>query len=149
MEKINSLMRPRPRTRPPLPLPPLHPLQLRPLIDLHYAIYLAIRMRVVLPTILFLRVHVHRRNTQIPRFLLRKADLGASVFLAVDFDVGDPALLQPLESEGAEILIDWVGGAVVGVEVGLEIFSWGPEGVSVRESEWDGMCGMGSFREAL
>lgn len=64
---LRIMMGPRPRTRPASTLPPLHTLQLSTLINLHHTINFPIGMNVILPRILFLRIHIHGRDAEVMR----------------------------------------------------------------------------------
>ena len=117
-------MGPRSRTRPSLPLPTLHALQLRRPINLHHAIDLAVRMRMVLARVYLLTIHVHSRNAKEAVFGARDGDFAAAVSVAVELGFGDPAFLEALEDVGAEVFVVWGTRAVFGVEALLQIFSW-------------------------
>lgn len=118
-------MRARPGRRPPSTLPSLHTLQLRRLIDLYYAIDLTIRMLVILSRVFLLRVHVHSCDAQEARFVLGYSDLGSSILRPIELDVRYPAFLQAFDGKCAKVLVDWIAGTIVLVEIGLEIFSGG------------------------
>lgn len=109
-------MRPRPGTRPPGPLPPLHALQLRRLINLHDAVDLAVRMRMVLAREDVFTVHVHGCDAEEAGFSTWQGDFPAAVFFAVESGFGDPAFMEALEDVGAEVLVVGGAGAVGGVE---------------------------------
>jgi hypothetical protein len=76
----DSLVRPRPGTRPARALPALHSLQLRARIHLHHAVYLAVRMAVVLAAVLGGAIHVHGCDTHKSRRGFGEGDFGAAVF---------------------------------------------------------------------
>lgn len=46
---------------------------------------------------------------------------------SVDVDICGPSLLYTLTSEAAKILIDGVSGAIVSIQVFLQVFAWGSE----------------------
>ena len=108
-------MRPRPRTRPSRALPTLHALQLRRLINLHDAVDLAVGMRVMLPRIHALAVHVHGRDAKEAILRAGEGDFAAAVSVAVELGLGDPAFFETLEDVLAKVLIVWCSGAVFGV----------------------------------
>ncbi len=76
---LGIMMRPRPRTRPPSSLPPLHALQFRTLINLYYTIDLSIRMHMILAPELGLRGHVHRRDAEETCFWAWSGDFGTPI----------------------------------------------------------------------
>lgn len=76
----------RTRASPASALPSLHPLQFSPLIDLHNAIDLAIRVDMILSSVHILTIHIDGSDTEKPRLRLGKANSGSPVFLAVDFN---------------------------------------------------------------
>jgi hypothetical protein len=123
---LRIMMRPRPRTRPPSRLPPLHPFQLRRLVELHHTVDLPIRMLMILTRVLLLTVHEHRRYTKEPRFRAGQSDFGAPVFRAVHLDGRTPAFVvaDALADVLAEIFVVGVAGAVVFVEFGFEVVAW-------------------------
>lgn len=45
--------------------------------------------------------------------------------VTVDFDVGDPAFLQPFAGEGAEVVVYRVSGTIGLIQVGFEVAAWG------------------------
>ena len=108
-------MRPRPRTRPPGSLPPLHTLQLRSLVNLYDAVDLAVRMRVVLARINVLAIHVDGRDAEEAVFRTGKGDLAAPVAIAIELGFGDPAFLEPLEDVFAKVLVEGAIRAIMGV----------------------------------
>ena len=95
----------RPRTRPTRALPTLHALQLRRLINLHDAIDLAVGMRVILPRVYVLAVHVHGRDAEEAIFRVGKCDFAAAISVAVELGLGDPAFVEATEDVLAKVLI--------------------------------------------
>jgi hypothetical protein len=89
-------MRARSGTRPAGSLPPLHTLQLRPCVNLHNAIDLAIWMRMMLSRKLFPRIYIHSRYAKEPGFFLWQGDLGAPIMRAIDRDICRPAFVYSL-----------------------------------------------------
>ena len=108
-------MRPRPRTRPPSSLPPLHTLQLCRFINLYDAVDFAVRMRVVLARIDVLAIHVDGRDAEEAVFRTGKGDLAPPVAVAIELGFGDPAFLEPLENIFAKVLVVGAIRAIMGV----------------------------------
>ena len=119
-------MGPRPRTRPPGPLPTLHTLQLRRLINLHDAVDLAVGMRVVLTRVHVFALHVHGRDAEEAVFRRGKRNFAAAVSVAVQLGFGDPAFLETFEDVLAKVFVVWVARAVFGIQALFQIFAWCP-----------------------
>ena len=119
-------MGPRPRTRPPGPLPSLYTLQLRRPINLHDAVDLAVGMRVVLTRVHVLAVHVHGRDAEEAVLRRGERDLAAAVPVAVELGFGDPTFLEALEDVLAKVFVVWVTGAVFGIQALFQIFAGCP-----------------------
>lgn len=116
----------RPRTRPSCALPALHPLQLRRLVNLYDTVDLAVGVRVMLPRVYVLAVHVHGRDAEEAILRARKGDFAAAISVAVELGLGDPAFLEASEDVPAKVLIIWTTGAVIGVQALFQILSWCP-----------------------
>ena len=119
-------MRPGPRARPPGALPALHALQLRRLIELHDAVDLAVRVRVVLTRVHVLAVHVHGHDAEEAGVGAGEGKFAAAVSVAVELGFCDPAFLEALEDVFAEVLVVGAAGPVFGVEALFQIFSRSP-----------------------
>lgn len=116
-------MRCGPRARPPGALPALHALQLCRLIELHDAVDLAVRVRVVLTRVNVLALHVDGHDAEEAGFGAGEGDYAAAVSVAVELGFGDPAFLEALEDVPAEVLVVGAAGTVFGVEALFQIFS--------------------------
>lgn len=116
------MMRAGPRARPPGALPALHALELRRPIDLHDAVDLAVRVRVVLTRVDVLTVHVRGHDAEEAGVGAGEGDFAAAVSVAVELGFGDPTFPQALEDASAEVLVLGAAGTVVGVQALFQIF---------------------------
>ena len=88
----------------------------------------------ILSSILVLAVHVDGGDAEIASLGLRNADSRSSVPLAIDCNCGAPALifLDALAHVLDKVIVVWVSGSVVGVQVLFEFLTGGPIVVRVR-----------------
>ena len=119
-------MGPRPGTRPARPLPSLHTLQLRRPVNLHDAVDLAVRMRVVLTRVHVFAVHVHGRDAEEAVLRRRKRNLAPAVSVAIELGFGDPAFLETCEDILAKVFVVWATRAVFGIQTPFQILAWCP-----------------------
>lgn len=124
------------RTRPARLLPPLHAPQLRRVIELNNAINLSVRMLMILSSVLFLAFHVNRGDREVARFCAWQRNLAPTVFLAVDWDGRAPAfvVLDAALDQTAEVVVEWVSGAVVLIQIG---FGFVPGSATVMSAAMD------------
>jgi hypothetical protein len=82
-------------------------------------------MQMVLPAILVRAIHIHRRDAEIARALRGRAQPAPSVFGAVQFVGRDPVFVVGYAGadEAAEVFIEGVARAVVGVKVRFEVLA--------------------------
>ncbi len=107
-------------------LPPRHAHDLGCVVQWDNAVDLAVRMKMILPTIHVLAVHVHGRDAKISGLRGRKADLCSTVFGTVGLVYSNPALivLYTLLYEGGEVIVDGRSWAVLSIESCFEFSSW-------------------------
>lgn len=105
------MMRPRTRRRPPSTLPALHSHQLSRRINLHYAIYLPIRMLMILALEFVFAIHVYRRDAEISSLGRWKRNLASFVIGTGDFSLGNPAFCEALFDILAKVFVEGVPGA--------------------------------------
>lgn len=88
----------------------------------------------ILSSILFLAVHVDGGDAEIASLGLRHADSRSSVPLAIDCNCSAPALifLDSLAHVLDKVIVVWVSGSIVGVQVLFEVLTRGPIVVRVR-----------------
>ena len=88
-------MCPRRGTRPPSPLPPIHPHQLRltVIFQRNNTIDLSVGMLMILASIRLLGVHIHGRDAEVAGERTRERDLRAPIFGAIDGDGRTPAFV--------------------------------------------------------
>lgn len=124
---LGIMMCPGTRTRPASTLPPTHPHKLRLLIELNHTVDFPIWMLMILPSVAFITLHVHRSDTEEPRLFLRQAEFRTAVFGTVYFDGGAPSfvVVDALADVLAEIFVVWISRTVALVQVLFEIFTGG------------------------
>lgn len=108
------------------PLPPLHPLELRGLVQLHHTVDLSIRVGMILPREDFLTIHVHSGDTTELRFGRWNGDPASAVHSSIELRLSNPAFFDTLLDVGAEILVVGISWSVIFVQSRLEIFARGP-----------------------
>ena len=112
-----------PRTRPPRAQPTLHTFQLGRFINLHDAVNLAVRVRVVLSRVHVLAVHVHGGDAEKAILGAGERDLAAAVSVAVELGFGNPAFLKALDNVLAKVLVVRSTGTVFAVQALFQILS--------------------------